>query len=144
MSLFPEINQAVWLLGNLALIYAGVGVLIFVLAYYILFDPKSTTAGKLVFRFFVSLLGLLFLVIIGIFIDHPPSRPWWALGENVAPWRPPLRALVYVYISYSITSLAVLLVRRKWWPSTVKTSEIEPEVMPSPRFPTTEIPITKP
>lgn len=138
-SLLNVVNPIVWVIGNIFVAYDAIIVLIFVIGYIIIYDPRTTTAGKLIFRFFVSLMGLIILVFVGTYIDPADDRSWLELPHDVDVWRPVLRTIVYGYIGFSVTSLAVLLVIRKWWPDKVKTA---PDLV-KPRHETNEIPIIK-
>lgn len=121
MSLIEIINHNAWTLGNVLVAYIAACVLFFVVAYYILFDPSATTAGKMIFRFFLSLVGVVGLIFIGTFIDPVVDHEWLTLPKDVEVWRPLVRLAVYMYVAYAITSLAVLLAIRKWWPKKVRT-----------------------
>ena len=137
--LLDVINPIAWVTGNVLIAYDAIIILIFVIGYIIIYDPSTTTAGKLIFRFFVSLMGLIILVFIGTYIDPAADRIWLELPNDVDGWRPVFRTIVYGYIGYSVTSLAVLLVIRKWWPDKVNTA---PDLV-KPRHETNEIPIVK-
>lgn len=130
-----------WVGANLLIAYIALLILLFVLMYQIFFDPKATTAGKMIFRFMLSLVGIIGLVFIGIFIDPAPSRGALTSPSDVEWWRPILRFSVYAYVAYSITMLAVALVMRKWFPHKVKKkADLE---LVKPRHDTTDIPIVK-
>lgn len=123
MDPLTAINTAAWVTANVLVAYITVVLLIFVVGYYLLFDPKATTAGRYVFRFMVSLLGIAILIFIGQFLDPAPGREWNVYpGEEVLFWRPIVRFFVYFYIAYTITALAALLAIRKWWPHLVTTA----------------------
>lgn len=130
------VNPVAWVLGNLLVAYIAAAVLIFVVGYYVIYDPSATTAGKLIFRFFISLLGLIILVFVGTYIDPTGDRSWLEMPGDVDAWRPVFRVFVYGYISFTLTSLAKLLVVRRWWPQKVKTA---PDLI-KPRHETKEIP----
>lgn len=115
-------NTFAWVAANLLVGYIAIAVILFVIGYWILFDPRATTAGRNIFRFFVSLLLIIGLVFVGLFIDPHVDRPWFTYPGDVNPWRPTLRLLGYGYVAYTITSLAVLLVIRKWWPQKLRTA----------------------
>lgn len=141
MSILDVINPIAWVLSNLILAYIALGVVVFVIMYYALFDPKATTGGKLIFRFMLSLVGIIFLVFIGIFVDPIAGRSWSQIAPDVEWWRPLLRLLVYGYVAFTVTSLAVLLVKRKWFPSRLRIAP-EKELI-KVRHETSEIPIVK-
>lgn len=122
-DLFYIINNFAWVAGNILVAYIAVAIVVFVLAYYILFDPKATTAGKFLFRFMVSLVGVIVLVFIGTYIDPSPNRDWSFLSLEVAGWRPIVRFAIYSYVAFTITSLAILLAVRKWKPHRLRSSD---------------------
>lgn len=118
-----DINAIAWVITNLLIVYIAAMVLIFVTGYYILFNPKATTAGRYVFRFFVSLLVLTLLLFITLFIDPGGDRIWSEYPTDVMVWRPLTRLAGYIYVAYSITSLAWLLFVRKWCPNKLVTTD---------------------
>lgn len=117
-----EVNAVAWVLSNVVLAYSSVALLVFVAGYYILFDPSATTGGKFIFRFMISLVGVMALVFIGVFVDPVAGRAWFTYPGDVALWRPVTRLIIYSYIAFTITSLAVLLVVRKWHPHKLVTA----------------------
>lgn len=142
MDIIDVINPIAWVAANLILAYTALALVVFVVLYYALFDPKATTGGKFIFRFMLSLVGIIGLVFLGIFVDPPPTRGWGVYPDYVDWWRPLLRLLVYGYVAFTVTSLAVLLVLRKWFPHKLKTAPSQELV--KVRHETSEIPIVKP
>lgn len=137
------INPIAWVAANLVLAYISVALIAFVAMYYALFDPKATTGGKLIFRFMLSLVGILGIDFIVVFVDHAPGREWFSYpGDYVEWWGPLLRLFIYCYVAFTITSLAVLLVERKWFPSYIEA--IAPQPLVKVRHETGEIPIVTP
>lgn len=132
------INAIAWIGANILVAYIALVVVLFVIMYYIFFDPGATTAGKMIFRFMLSLVGVIGLVYIGIFID-PSIRGPFEHAEDVAEWRPIIRLAVYAYVAFTITALAITLVMRKWFPQKVKKKQDLKLV--KPRHDTSEIPI---
>ena len=133
------INSFAWVGANLLIAYIAVVVILFVLMYYVFFDPKATTAGSMIFRFMLSLFGVVSLVFVGIFVDPSVGRSWLAFPGDTTFWRPLLRFGIYAYMSYTITTLAVSLVMRKWFPHKVKKkSDL---ALVKPRHDTRDIPI---
>ncbi len=121
IDLVNAINTVAWVLGNVLIAYTAFALIIFLLAYYTIFDPSATTGGRLIFRFMVSLAGVIILVFVGIFVDPYPNRDWSNFPvESVERWRPLMRLAIYGFVAYSISSLAWLLAVRKWWPHKVK------------------------
>ena len=136
----PSLNEVLWVLGNLLLAYTSVVLLVFIATYAIVFDPRTTTGGKLIFQFMMSLAGVLVLVFIGVYIDPASDTAWMSLPVAVDWWRPGFRFIVYSFVAYSISSLVWLLIRRKWFPHKLKkASDL---YLVEPRH-TSEIPIVK-
>ena len=136
------INPIAWVAANLILAYVSFALVVFVVMYYALFDPRATTGGRLIFRFMLSLVGVIVLSSIGIFIDPVPNREWFSYpGDYVEWWRPLLRLVIYGFVAFTVTSLAVLLVRRKWFPNNLKMA---PQPLVVVRHETSEIPVIKP
>lgn len=140
MDVLNVLNSWLWVIGNVALAYTSVMLVLFVTTYFILFDPRATTGGKLIFQFMLSLMGVLVLVFIGIYINPELGASWETVPPNVEWWRPIVRVVVYGFVAYSITSLAVLLVLRKWFPQKLKKASDYALVQPRH---TGEIPIVK-
>lgn len=122
IEILGAINQVAWVLGNIAVAYIAVGVIAFVVCYYIFFDPRATTAGKLIFRLFLSLVGIIGVVFIGIFIDPSGDQNWYKLSDEVDIWRPLVRLYIYGYVAFTITSLALFLWFRKFRPNRIKAA----------------------
>lgn len=135
------INTIAWVGANLFIAYIAILVIAFVVMYYIFFDPRATTAGKMIFRFMLSLVGVIGLVFIGIFIDPAADRSAFEYNGDAEWWRPILRFGVYGYVAFTITSLAAALVLRKWWPHKVKKKA--DLALVKPRHDTSDIPTIK-
>ena len=73
---FNNINTIAWVMGNVLVAYTAIAITVFVLGYYILFDPRATTAGRLLFRFMLSLVGVISLIFVGTFVNPPVDRGW--------------------------------------------------------------------
>lgn len=133
------INSIAWIGANVLIAYIALLVVLFVLMYYIFFDPTATTAGRMIFRFMVSIVGVIGLVFVGIFVDPSAGRAWFEFPGDAAPWRPIFRLVIYAYVAFTITSLAVSLILRKWFPHKVKKkSDL---ALVKPRHDTSDIPI---
>lgn len=124
------INAIAWITTNVVIIYIGVILTVFVLAYYALFDPKATTGGKLIFRFALSLLGVIALVIVGIYVNPSNDRSWFAYSGDTVWWRPIVRFVIYGYVAYAITNLTKFVIIRKFWPHKLKTAKDYDLVIP--------------
>lgn len=140
MDVLHVLNSWLWVVGNVLLGYTSVVLVLFVITYFVIFDPRATTGGRLIFQFMLSLAGVLILVFIGIYIDPSSNSSWFELNPDVEWWRPFVRAVVYGFVAYAITSLAVLLVLRKWFPH--KLTKASDFALVQPRH-TGEIPIVK-
>jgi len=99
--------------------------LIFAIAYPILFDPRATTAGRLILNFVGSLIGIVGLVFIAVFIDPRAGGLWFEFPGDVLWWRPAVRFLAYAYVAYSLTGLVALLWMRKFRPQRLHTAPEE-------------------
>lgn len=115
-------NAFTWIISNILVAYVSFALVLFVIAYYVLFNIKKTTAGRYVFKFFLSLFGIVGLIFISLFIDPTYGRQWNIYPGDVIWWRPTVRLVAYAYVSYTITSLAILLAVRKWRPDLLRTS----------------------
>lgn len=122
LFLLNVFNSIFWVAANMTIIYIGVTLLAFLFFYYRWFDPKVTTAGQFIFRFTMSLLGIIALVFIGIFIDPRASIAWFTYPGDVIWWRPAVRLLAYGYVAYTVTGLAVLIYMRKFHPHRLRTA----------------------
>lgn len=134
------INTVAWVLGNVLLGYSAVVLVVFLGAYFYFFDPRATTGGRLIFQFMLSLVGIISLNVIAVFIDPSRDNAWYIYPDDVDPWRPTVRLIVYGFVAYAVTSLVILLILRKWFPNRVKkASDIELKVRTSEN-PTIEVP----
>lgn len=125
MNDFAFINSLMMVTGRILVGYISLAIVVFVIAYYILFDPRATTAGKFIFRFMLSLVGVILLSFIGTFLipnsgGYTRSIP----PPDVFSWITLLRIVVYGYVAFSITSLAVILAAYRWWPDRIKTKNL--------------------
>lgn len=136
-----SINEYIWIATNLLTLYIAFALVVFTVGYYILFDPKATTAGKFIWRFVLSLVGVVGIIIVGVYVDPSHNRHWLIFPEDISWWRPLLRLVVYSYVAYTVTGLAVLLAVRKWRPRMIKKKSTSDLV--TPRNKTSEIPVIK-
>jgi len=133
------INSIAWVGANILVAYIAVALVIFVAGYWILFDPRATTAGRFIFRFMLSLVGVILLIFVGTYVDPTHNREWMTYPNDVMEWRPIARIVGYGYVAYTITSLAILLGLRKWKPHLLKkASDL---TLVKPRHPTNGVPI---
>lgn len=125
MEFFNAVNSFLWVSANVLLAYSSVVLVIFLVAYYLIFDPRATTGGRMIFQFILSLAGLIMINIMGVFIDPSADNQWYVYPDDVQSWRPIMRFAVYGFVAYAISSLAILLAMRKWWPHKLrKASDI--------------------
>lgn len=130
MNIIDIVNLIVWVAANITVAYVSLALVVFVVLYYALFDPRATTGGTLIFRFMISLIGVVGLVFVSVYIDPIANGGWFIYPEGIEPWRPWLRLFVYGYVAVTATSLAILLIRRKWFPHKLKTAPNEELVKP--------------
>lgn len=116
-------NHFAWITVLLLLVYISVFVIVFAVYYPIVFNPKATTVGKNIFRFFMSLVGVIGLLVIGLYVEPiTDGRSPYEYVEDVLIWRPFVRLIIYGYVAYSITSLVIVLIIRKYWPYKLRTA----------------------
>lgn len=116
-----EINTVLWIVSNVLVGYIAMASVLFVVGYLILFDPLTTTAGKIVFRLMISLAGVMVLVFIGVFLDNRPDQDWLTFQGDTLWWKPGVRLIIYGYMAYAATILLNFLIVIKWFPSRLKT-----------------------
>jgi hypothetical protein len=131
-----EMNLFFWVGSNLLIVYIAAALLLFAIAYPVLFDPGATTAGKLILRFATSLIGVIGLVAISIFINPREGGRWFEFPGDILWWRPGLRFVIYAYVAYAITSLVTLLWLRKFRPHLIQTAPEETTLPVKVRRPT--------
>lgn len=120
------INNLMLLTGRILVGYISFAIVVFVIAYYILFDPSATTAGKFVFRFMLSLVGVIMLSFVGTFVNPSTSGYYRSIPPpDVFSWMTLLRIIVYGYVAFAITSLAVILAAYRWWPHKIKVKSFD-------------------
>lgn len=117
-----EINAVLWVSSNVLVGYITLAVYVFIIGYYALFNPRATTAGRLLFNLLVSLAFVMTLVFIGVFIDNRPDEDWLSFRGDTLWWRPSLRIMGYGFLAYAVTALIVFLAKVKWFPHLLKTS----------------------
>lgn len=142
MNFIDVINPIAWIAANIVLVYTAIVLLVFVVLYYALFDPRATTGGKFIFRFMLSLIGVIGLVYVGIFIDPSSNMGWFSYPQGIEDWRPLARLIIYSYVAFTATSLSVLLIKRKWFPHKLKVAPTQELV--KVRHETSEIPLANP
>ena len=125
------INDVLWFVVNVLAFVASVTIVVATIAYYAFFDPRATTAGKMIFRFMVSLSGVIVIGAVAKLTGVTEETTWWLI----------LALLVYAYLAFTVISLAVFLAIRKWKPQKFKKKSDVNVV--KPRTETTEIPIVK-
>lgn len=141
VDILESINPVLWVLTNLLLMYVGVALLFFVMAYQVLFDPRATTGGRMIFRFALSLGLVVSVIVVGIFVDPIYDIPWHAYPGDTIWWRPIVRLGAYAYVAYTITALIIFLWKRKFRPERLRTAP--DKLLVKPRHDTAEIPTIK-
>ena len=141
ITFLESINPFLWIVSNLALIYIGLALILFVIAYQVLFDPKATTGGRMIFRFALSLSLVVTVIFIGIFVDPRHDIPWHEYPGDTIWWRPAIRLAAYGYVSYTITALIRFLWKRKFRPETLRPAP--DKLLVKPRHDTAELPTIK-
>jgi hypothetical protein len=119
------INSILWVAANLEVAYIAIMLLAFSILYPWWFDPRATTAGRLILSFIFSLVGVIGLVFIAIYVDPQIGRAWFQFPGDVLWWRPGLRFTTFTFVAYTITSLVVLLWFRKFRPHKIQTAPDE-------------------
>lgn len=119
------VSALLWVISNVVIAYDAITLIVFVVGYYALFDPSATTAGKVLFRFMVSLVGVISLAYFSLFFFPLTGVPWYVLPDTAELWWSFLRLGVYGYVAFTITSMAVLLVLRKWFPKRIKSAPVK-------------------
>lgn len=109
-------NEFLWPLANVLVVYVTLALLTFCIGYPILFNPRASTTGRGILRFAISLLGVMVLVFVSLFVDPRDDVPWWVLPVGVDVWRPVVRVVVYGFASYAVTALGVTLHLRRFRP----------------------------
>lgn len=116
-----EINAIFWVSSNALVGYITFATYIFLVAYYIMFNPRATTAGRLLFRLLFALGGVMTLVFIGVFIDNRPDEDWLTFPGDTIWWRPVLRIFGYAFLACAVTALIKFMITVKWFPHKLKT-----------------------
>lgn len=122
MDWIDQFNAIAWVMSNLLVAYIAAVLTLFVIGYFVLFDPGVTTAGKFVFRFALSLIGVIGLIAVSLFINPAEGRQWTEFPGDILWWRPTIRFVIYAYVAYTVTGLAILIGYRKWKPTRLRTA----------------------
>lgn len=115
------INTIFWVSSNALVGYITAAVYVFLVAYYVMFNPQATTAGRLLFRLLFALGGVMTLVFVGVFVDNRPDEDWLTFPGDTLWWRPTLRILGYAFLAYAVTALISFMVKVRWFPHKLKT-----------------------
>ena len=135
------VNPTVWWIANLVVVYVGVMLAVFVIAYPSFFNHRLTTGGRMIFRFSLSLFFVVVLVVIGIYLNPSHDQSWLEYPEDILWWRPVLRLVAYGYVAYTITALVIFLWNRKFHPEKLTTAP--DKLLVKPRHDTAEVPTIK-
>lgn len=124
------LNDVLWNIGNGIIVLIFIAALLFTIIYPILFNPRLTTGGWLIWQAIASVAGIGFLIIIGLYFDP----------HDDAVWRPLLRVFVYGLVAYTFGRLVVFLIIRRFWPNRVRHRKpkadaymVETTLSPKPR-----------
>lgn len=102
-------NPFFWVAGNFFLLVMSIGLLFYVIFYCFWFRWYEHGGGRLIMAFTSSLLGVVFLILVGL-IANPAGAFAYPIDNIV--WRPLVRAVVYGVICSTILSLDFTLIRR--------------------------------
>lgn len=119
-------NPVIWTITNFLIAYVVVMLIAFVGMYAFFFNPKSTMAGKFIFRLAFSLIGVIGIAFTSVFIDPHGGTEWFKFPGDVAEWRPLFRMFGYGYTAYAVTGLVWLLAVRRW--------KTEPDAIGDPNY----------
>lgn len=108
------------MLGDILLVFVFVLAAAFTVVYVVLFNPRKTTGGWLIWQaiFSVACLGLVAMVAF-----YAPDA-WW---------RPGVRVIVCGLAAYNFARLVIHLLRRRFAPSTLGDVDGRVENTLSPR-----------
>ena len=116
-----EINTIFWVSSNALVGYITIALYVFLVAYFVMFNPRKTTAGRLLFRLLFALGGVMTLVFVSVFIDNRPDEDWLTFPGDTLWWRPTLRIFGYLFLAYAVTALISFMVKVRWFPHRLKT-----------------------
>lgn len=116
-----EINAVLWVSSNVLVGYITFAVWVFLVGYFALFNPRQTTAGKLLFNLLLSLGFVMTLVFIGVFIDNRPDEDWLSFRGDMLWWKPTIRIIGYGFLAFAVTRLIAFLIVVKWFPELLRT-----------------------
>lgn len=115
-----DLISFLWAAGNVLLLIVFAACIVFAIAYPLLFDPRTTTAGKAIWGLGLSLAGLSTIVVIGIFVDSP--RDWWVPAEGTDYWRVIARLAIYGLVAAAMVNLDIVIFLRKFKPHRLRTA----------------------
>jgi hypothetical protein len=101
--------MALELAANILVLATVIAAVAFVVLYSVLFDPSTTTAGRLIRRMMISLSTLGGLSILRAFFDEKPLWFDW------------LRLGVWAYVTFAFASMVWLILVRRFWPHRLRT-----------------------
>lgn len=117
------LNDVLWVAGNIVGLLIFFAATAFSILYWVWFDPRLTTAGRLIHQAILSVAGFGLLTVLGIFING--ATDWFDRPGYVEWWRPFVRFAIYALIAYTFSRLVRLLYLRKFHPERIKTAPNE-------------------
>jgi hypothetical protein len=117
------VNDALWIVTNLALFAGYIALLFYVVVYGIVFEWRylpgtdsrnrllPNTGGRLIFQLTASELGLVVLIVTQLFFFPTTGRPWYIPPVDPVIWLPTVRFVVYGAVVVAIFRLAAQLIR---------------------------------
>lgn len=113
-----EVNTWIWVAGNMVLTVILLVAVLTAVLYPIFFNPRLTSAGTRIWFTFGAIALFSLSAFLGIFIDG--SVDWRTLPPFVDWWRPAFRLAVYLTVAFTFGSLLELLIRRRFFPDSVR------------------------
>jgi hypothetical protein len=135
MDWLTGINEIAWVLGNITVLVIFFAALAFGIIYPLFFRYRETAVGIAVWRAVISVAGFGLLAVMAFFIDG--RTEWSMMPQDVSPWRPMVRLLIYGFIGHSFATLVYILLVRRFAPHKIKTAPEKWRLPPErelPRF----------
>lgn len=102
-------NPFFWVVGNLFLILMSAELAFYCIFYCFWFRWWERPGGRLIMAFTSSLLGVVFLVLVGL-VSNPLGSFTYPIDGLV--WRPLARTLIYGMVAFTILRLDITLIAR--------------------------------
>lgn len=117
-----DINPFFWVISNALLVIVSAALTFYVIFYFFWFKWWEHAGGRLIMAFTSSLLGVIFLVLVGL-TSNPAGS--FAYPVDTLVWRPFIRMIVYGAVAFTIIRLDVTLIARYRAASTLEFA-VEP------------------